>query len=584
MPSPPFQRRAGLRAPVAGSLALVLCLFAQPNFARPQTPPVSPTRAVVFIRVIGDLELIRPPDATGGERRLQTTDVELSTGSGMLISGAGYVLTAAHVVTAERGQVTRDGVRVEIAQTVRRIEVLLPGDEGAVEVPAPLEASVLATDADLDLAVLTTNGANLPFLDLGDSDALAVGDAVEAVGFPFGEEVEIGRPRSALSAAPAASVSRGNVAAFRQDAQGERRYLQVTAALNAGNSGGPVVDADGYVVAIASSVLRTRGGGTTGVGFGVTVNVAKRFLESHGVDGMLRARRVVAGAPSPLEGKGLRVPLLVGTADGSPMRARVDAGSASPDGIALRIDRVLSAWTAARVAEALVSGRTFESFSPSSSAGPRAAEGSGGRVLLGRATGAADDGTAARMEYVVIDAGAEKVVARFVGPPHQVAYNASVLRTALRQIEAVPLRAASRALRGPLTWGAVTAGRGTPIDSVRVPAGWTLEPAGPFACRGVPPPSDVVGASPAADFAVALRAGWLPGARVSAHEAAAACGTPAAEDASAYEKEFAFLGTRYRLHGRFVAVGGDGLLQYESVTPADQAETVRAVFGEWVGK
>ncbi|RPJ79935.1 MAG: hypothetical protein EHM13_12865, partial [Acidobacteria bacterium] len=370
---------------IAASLAVVLGLFGRPYAAAAQTPGVTPGRATVFIRVIGDIEVLRARDQPGGERRLQETDIELSTGSGVLISPAGHVLTAAHVVNGERGTLTIGGARVDVTQTVRRIEMLLQGDEGSPAAPGPMEGSILATDGALDLAVLVVNGFNLPFLDLGDSDAVAVGDVVEAVGFPFGEQVEIGRPSLSLSAAPAPSVSRGNLSAFRDDVQGERRYMQVTAALNAGNSGGPIVDSEGYVVGIANSVMRSRGSAATGVGFGVPVNLAKRFLESYGVDAVLRARRISLGPAFALEGKGLRAQLPVGMADASPVRARVEAGTPPADGILLRMDRVLSLWPASRIAEALGSSTACEAFTSSSSLAPQAVSGSRGRLFLGRA-------------------------------------------------------------------------------------------------------------------------------------------------------------------------------------------------------
>jgi S1-C subfamily serine protease len=564
----------------AASLVLALCLIGRPSACGAQTAAVAPARATVYVRLIGDLEVVRPPDVFGAERRVQESGVQLSTGSGVLISPVGHVLTAAHVVTAENGSFTVGGIRVQVRQTVRKIEVLPPGDDTSAA-PGPFEATILAIDPDLDLAVLAVNGTNLPFLDLGDSDALTVGDAVEAVGFPFGEQVEIGRPREPLGSAPAPSVSRGNLSAFRGDTQGDRRYVQVTAPLNAGNSGGPVVDADGYVVAIANSVMRSRGTGATGVGFGVPVNLVKRFLEMNGLDSVLRARRIAAGPFFSFEGKGLRIPLPVGMSDASPLRARVDAGSRSADGVVLHVDRVISAWPAARVAEALVSGRAFEPFAASSANPPQPVEGSGGRLILGHATGAMDDGTTVRMEYAVVDAGAEKVVARFIGPPHQVAYNAWVLRAALRQIDMDRLRVPARTLAAP--WAPRASAKGTPIDDLRFPADWLPEAAGPFACRGLPAPSDAVSLSPPTDFTVALRAGWLSATGVAPQDAASACGAPAARDVAAYSREWTFLGTPYRLEGRFVATGG-GLLQMEFAALADQAAAWRTVFRQWTGQ
>jgi S1-C subfamily serine protease len=578
MPRRPFA------APSIATACLIACssLAARPPALAAQTPAVAPTRATVFIRLLGDLEIVRPADQTGAERRVREADVELGTGSGVLISPLGHVLTAAHVISADNRTATVNGVRVEVRETVRRIEVHLPPGDSGPAPPGPFEASVLAVDQALDLAILSVSAVNPPFLDLGDSDALAVGDPLEAVGFPFGERVEIGRPADALPAAPAPSVSRGNLSAFRGEAEGDRRYLQLTTVLNPGNSGGPVVDADGYVVAIANSVMRSRSGVGTGVGFGVSVNLAKHFLESWGVDSALRARRMSPGPVSPIEGKGLRVALPVGMSDTSPVRSRVDTGGFALDGVTLRIDRVVSPWPATRIAEALASGRAFEPFSPSSSTPRRPADALGGRLILGRAIGTLTDGTQARIDYAIADLGVEKVVARFIGPPYQLAYNTSIVRAALRQLEADTLRAPRPVIGGPTAWVARTPGRGTSLDRVTLPSGWMVEAVGPLPCRGLPEPADVVSASPPTDFTVALRAGVLRGAGLTAQQASAACGTPARDDASAYVRDYTFLGAPYRVEGRFLAAA-DGLLQLEYVSLADAASDARAVFLEWAG-
>jgi S1-C subfamily serine protease len=575
------------RAAAFGCLALLVA-GVRPLDLRAQVPGVTAARATVFIRLVGDIEVVRLADALSPGRRVERQNVELSTGSGVLVSAIGHVLTAAHVVSVESGPATFDGVRVDVKQTLRRVEVLLPPDESGGPAPAPLEASILATDPSLDLAVVSINGSSFPFLDLGDSDALAVGDSVTAVGFPFGDQVEIGRPAAELAAAPAPSVSRGNLAAFRGDGQAERRYLQVTAPLNPGNSGGPLVDADGYLVAVANSVMRARGGVGAGVGFGVPVNLVKRFLETSGLDSVLRARRIAPGTPSVIEGKGLRIALPIGMSDTSPLRARVDTG-VQADGLSLRADRVVTSWPPARVETALVSERAFESFVASGPPSSQVVQSAGASVLLGHATGtlaspgsdAASAGDLpARMEYVIVERGGEKIVVRFVGPAWQLAYNASAIRAALRQVDVEALRAPGRGVTGPAAWWPRAPARGTPLDRVPLPSGWLVEPVGPLACGGLPPPSDAVSASPPGDFASALRAGWLPAPGIGAQAAAAACGDPRGDDGS-YSRAFTFLGTRYLVEGRFAAVDATGLLQLEWTAPADQGAALRSVFAAW---
>jgi hypothetical protein len=502
------------------------------------------------------------------------------------------VLTAAHVVAPESGTRTAkiDGVPVVVKQTVRRLQVLLPPDESGASAGAPLEAAVQASDTALDLAVLTVTAGNLPFLDLGDSDALGVGDALDAVGFPFGDQVEIGKPAAALTTAPAPSVSRGTLSAVRGDEQGDRRYLQVTAGLNPGNSGGPIVDADGYLVGIANSVLRSRAGVGPGVGFGVPVNLVKRFLELHGLDSALRAHRLAAGALAPLEGKGLRIALPIGMTDTSPYRARVDTGQ-QVDGLAFRVDRVVSPWPLARLEAALVSEQAFEPFVASASSRSEGVQAPGGRMLVGRTTGtmsvtgggsAEPGGTDARIEYAIAERGMEKVVARFVGPPYQLAYNASLIRSVLRQMEVDRLRPPAVRLQAPASWMPRRTPRTTPLDGLSWPSGWLQEPTGPFACTGLPPAADVLSASPVADFTVALRAGWISSSAVTPQAAASACGG-GRDEAGSYAGEASFLGAPYVVEGRFVPAE-HGVLQLEWVAPADQAAPVRAIFADWLAR
>jgi hypothetical protein len=93
-----------------------------------------------------------------------------------------------------------------------------------------------------------------------------------------------------------------------------------------------------------------------------------------------------------------------------------------------------------------------------------------------------------------------------------------------------------------------------------------------------------VSASPAGDFTVALRAGWITTAGMAPQQAAAACGTPAGEDQVSYAREFTFLGTRYVVQGRFAAADGGGLMQLEWSVSAEQAAAARAAFAGWLGK
>ena len=227
--------------------------------------------------------------------------------------------------------------------------------------------------------------------------------------------------------------------------------MQTTAPLNPGNSGGPMLDRDGFVVGIVSSGIR-RADAPTSVGFAIAVNVARDFLQRNGLDAQLPAR-LTLGAIQAIEGKGLRLRLPYGFKDNSPRRTVVDAGETGTDAPVLRVDRVMTPWTSSRLADALATG-TFEAVTPSAPSIQRVRTAGGRRVVMGYFSGRLADAAAElRVEFVVVDLGAEKLVARYVGAPEAVAFNASVLRASLMQSGGGRLRTRER--RSPHPGGLV---------------------------------------------------------------------------------------------------------------------------------
>ena len=107
-----------------------------------------------------------------------------------------------------------------------------------------------AVDADLDLAVLSVPGSDLPFLGLGDSDALGPGQPVQVVGFPLGRAVEVGRPVTRRHRAAAHGEPRSRRRPARSAEEGDARYIQTDAAVHPGSSGGPMLDEQGYAVGV----------------------------------------------------------------------------------------------------------------------------------------------------------------------------------------------------------------------------------------------------------------------------------------------------------------------------------------------
>ncbi len=166
-------------------------------------------------------------------------------GSGVLVSPERHVLTAAHVV---------EGVD----------RILVKTHDGSVR-----SAELLFSESAADIALikLQTPTPELSHATLGDSDALAVGQVVYAIGSPYGLEN---------------SLSVGHISAFRDfnrlyDGTIQAEFIQTDAAINSGNSGGPVFNSRGEVIGIASRIL-TVSGGFQGLGFVVAINTAKQLM------------------------------------------------------------------------------------------------------------------------------------------------------------------------------------------------------------------------------------------------------------------------------------------------------------------
>jgi putative serine protease PepD len=178
------------------------------------------------------------------------------TGSGFFLSSDGYVLTNNHVV--------------EAAATGGTITV-------SISTGKKYSAKIVGRDASYDLAVIKMDVTGAPTLQLGDSDKVAVGDAVIAIGSPLGLA---GTVTSGIISAKNRPVTTGT-------GNGESSFinaLQTDAAINPGNSGGPLVDATGAVIGINSAIASlgsSAGGqsGSIGLGFAIPINQAKKTAE-----------------------------------------------------------------------------------------------------------------------------------------------------------------------------------------------------------------------------------------------------------------------------------------------------------------
>ncbi len=542
--------------PAALALSLVLAVPAVTHAA-------AGTDATVFIRVTGEL---RGEYQHAWKETVEVHDVEIATGSGFVISPGGYILTNHHVVAGGERTIEREGQQVTLEVEVTRIEVFFPGDG------TRLEARLEATDPELDLAVLSVGGGDLPFIGLGDSDALRPGQPIQVMGFPLGRAVDVGKRAGAAAApAPQATVSRGSVAALRTGDEGDARYIQTDAAVQPGSSGGPMVDEQGYAVGVIRMMLGRR----PGVAFAIPINRVKDFLQASGHERVFPARRMTLGALQSFDRKGLRLRVPDAFEDASPSRLRVEW--TPPEEVAFRVERVATPLTLADVESAVLAGREFPGFvAATAPAGRRLRLGERGAVM-GWASGASPEGQPLEMGYAIVDLGPEKVVARYTGPPAQVAFNRSVFGGSLESLEADALLTAEVAAPLPAA-----------LESLRLlhraadlgpyPAGWYAEPSDFSGCAGLPAPEGAIALSPEGDFTVALRVGWWRAPAPGRDAALAACG--AARDFYAFRDER--LGVVRHLQGSFLA--RDGVLWgFEMATPLAKHPFVRDLFGTWIG-
>ncbi|MGI8460135.1 MAG: S1C family serine protease [Solirubrobacterales bacterium] len=185
-------------------------------------------------------------------------------GTGFVISDEGEIVTNAHVVTD--------------AQTSGPSEDLNPAKDVYVQFPDRnnVPAEILGFDAFADVALIKVDpdGLDLEPLELGDSDAVAVGEGVAAIGSPFGQVQSL-----SVGIVSATDRSIESLTEFQIDGA-----IQTDASINPGNSGGPLLDAEGKVIGI-NQQINTRSGGNEGVGFAVPSNLVTRSVEGLREDG-----------------------------------------------------------------------------------------------------------------------------------------------------------------------------------------------------------------------------------------------------------------------------------------------------------
>src|SRR5215207_7954516 len=242
----------------------------------------------------------------------ETVQPTVATGSGFVIDKDGLILTNAHVVAAA----TDIQVTLSDAHTVG--------------------ATPVGKDPDTDLALLRVDpdGFDLSPLELGDSETVQVGDPTVAIGNPFGLE---------------RTLTTGVVSALQRRLTAPSGFtidnvIQTDAALNPGNSGGPLLDASGRVIGINSQIATggaDASGGSVGIGFAVPVNTAKQVIpqleeSGHveraylGVRGSASAEGVLVERVepgSPAAAAGMKAADVLGSLDGRDVRTMADVSA-----------------------------------------------------------------------------------------------------------------------------------------------------------------------------------------------------------------------------------------------------------------
>ena len=182
------------------------------------------------------------------QRNSEGVLVQVGIGSGVVIdAGRGYILTNAHVVEG--------------------------GDDFLITIPdgRVVSALLVGIDTPTDIAVLQADDMRVGAVSIGDSDRLRVGDLVFAVGYPLGLQ-------ESLSLGIISGLGRSDSNASLQN------FIQTDAAINSGNSGGPLLDSRGYLIGVNAAIVSS-GGGNLGIAYSIPSNLAIQVvnqLTTHG--------------------------------------------------------------------------------------------------------------------------------------------------------------------------------------------------------------------------------------------------------------------------------------------------------------
>lgn len=179
-----------------------------------------------------------------GQQRKPQTYVQQGSGSGVIISADGYIVTNNHVITGSD--------KIEVVLNDRRT----------------YEAEVIGADASTDVALIKIKEKDLPFLSYGNSDAVKVGEWALAVGNPF-------NLNSTVTAGIISAKGRNNI--LNGNKRPIESFIQTDAAVNPGNSGGALVNTEGELIGI-NTAIASNNGSYQGYSFAVPVNIVKKVV------------------------------------------------------------------------------------------------------------------------------------------------------------------------------------------------------------------------------------------------------------------------------------------------------------------
>jgi serine protease Do/serine protease DegQ len=236
----------------------------------------------------------RPDQAPDGDS-VREQEIPQGAGSGVIISPDGYILTNNHVVRDKRGG------------DADKILVRLSDD-------SELEAKLVGRDPKTDIAVIKVDAENLPSARIANSDQTKVGDIVFAIGNPLDVGLTV---TSGIISATGRSIG-----IYGRD--GYEDFIQTDASVNRGNSGGALVDIEGRLIGINSAIL-SGSGGSIGIGFAITTNLATNVTKQLVDDGEVKRGLIGVGIneltpelAEAMNAKGARGVLIESVEDGFP--------------------------------------------------------------------------------------------------------------------------------------------------------------------------------------------------------------------------------------------------------------------------